>query len=134
MSLREKIIEVLHKRFIGENKAEAMADEILTAISSEPAAVPALQPTIQQMRICEHGQLARKCPLCEAAETIADLKARLEASEKTLEDTPRLICTMIGNDLMTEPSMFERSTVCKFVRGWFRTNSVAALSKKESKT
>jgi len=53
------------------------------------------------------------------------MKQALEA----LEDSTRLNGTMIGNALMHEPSMFDRQAVCKYVRGWFRSNKVTQIEK-----
>ena len=36
-------------------------------------------------RDCEHGQLARSCPICERDEEIAALRKRVEEGEATIE-------------------------------------------------
>jgi hypothetical protein len=48
---------------------------------------------------------------------------------EALEDSTRVVTTMMGNSLMYEPSMFERQAVCKYVRGWFRSHKVAQTEK-----
>lgn len=37
------------------------------------------------------------------------------------------VCTWIGNQLMTQPSMFERNAVCKFVRSLGRNEKLASI-------
>ena len=60
---------------------------------------------------------------------IAELEAEVMRLREALEDSGRLYCTMIGNELMTKPSMFERNVVCKFVRGRFREMRPAIIQK-----
>ena len=60
---------------------------------------------------------------------IAELEAEVARLRDALEDSGRLYCTMIGNELMTKPSMFERNVVCKFVRGRFREMRPAIIQK-----
>lgn len=71
----------------------------------------------------EHTKNKEAAALLRSQETV--IKQCLEA----LEDSQRLTCTMVGNSLMHEPSMFERNEVCKYVRGWFRRNKVSAVEK-----
>ena len=48
--------------------------------------------------------------------------AACKLKDEALRESGRLYCTMIGNDFINQPSMFERSVVAKYVRGWFRHN------------
>ena len=55
-------------------------------------------------------------------EKFAELAAQWGAAQAQQTTEPEAwnqaqVCTWIGNQLMTHPSMFERSEVCKFVRG-----------------
>lgn len=49
-----------------------------------------------------------------------ELAAQNQQLREALNEAGRLYCTMIGNDLMHNPSMFARNTVCTYVRSWFR--------------
>ena len=49
-----------------------------------------------------------------------ELAAQNQQLHEALNEAGRLYCTMIGNDLMHNPSMFARNTVCTYVRSWFR--------------
>ena len=48
--------------------------------------------------------------------------AACKLKDEALRESGRIYCTMIGNDFMNQPSMFERTIVAKYVRGWFRHN------------
>lgn len=47
--------------------------------------------------------------------------------DEALRESGRIYCTMIGNDFMNQPSMFERTIVAKYVRGWFRHNQPSVV-------
>lgn len=63
---------------------------------------------------------------------IATFKAALSAAIKPNVEIDSAqwdqvqVCTWIGNQLMTQPSMFERNEVCKFVRSLGRNEKLAA--------
>lgn len=58
-----------------------------------------------------------------------DLKQMLERSRQPAQEpvvwNQVQVCTWIGNQLMTQPSMFERNAVCKFVRSLGRNEKLA---------
>jgi hypothetical protein len=40
--------------------------------------------------VCEHGQLARSCNICDLLFEIKDLRTKLAAAEKVIEDAERV--------------------------------------------
>ena len=70
----------------------------------------------------------------EAADLIERQAAQIEMLREALKESGRLYCTMIGNDFINQPSMFERSVVAKYVRGWFRHNQPSMVKEALSTT
>ena len=70
----------------------------------------------------------------EAANEIERQAAQIEQMREALKESGRLYCTMIGNDFINQPSMFERSVVAKYVRGWFRHNQPSMVKEALSTT
>lgn len=67
--------------------------------------------------------------LASAGILIESLRQQLSAAlaackvkDEALRESGRIYCTMIGNDFINQPSVFERTIVAKYVRGWFRHN------------
>lgn len=81
----------------------------------------------------EYRESEYVCPVCDRDKRNGH-EAGCALAEALLEPAPVQepvtwnqvqVCTWIGNQLMTQPSMFERNAVCKFVRSLGRNEKLA---------